>query len=59
MKLAGFLLLVAGWTIVLAALVLLASAPLRSVFVFAGLATQVLGLSLAFRAHLIAREERE
>ena len=57
MKIAGFLLLVAGWIIVLSALVLLASAPARVVFVLAGAAVEVLGLVLAFRSHLTLREE--
>ena len=53
MKLAGFLLLPAGWIIVLAAVVLLASSPSRSAFALAGVAVEILGLTLVFRAHLI------
>jgi len=37
MKLAGFLLLLAGWAIVIFAVALLASAPQRAVFVLAGI----------------------
>ncbi len=59
MKLAGFLLLVAGWGIVLSALVLLASPPLRSGFVLAGIAIEAFGLALAARAHSFPREQRE
>ncbi len=59
MKFAGFLLLPAGWGIVLSALAMFASAPLRIVFVLAGIAVEVLGLSLAARAHLVVGEERE
>ncbi len=59
MKLASFLLLVAGWGIVLSALALFASGALRGMFVLAGVALEVLGLSLAVRAHLLASEERE
>lgn len=51
MKLAGFLLLFSGWWLTLAAVVLLAAAVPRNVFVIAGMAVQVLGLVLAFRTH--------
>lgn len=59
MKLWGFLLLVAGWAIVLAAVVLLKTAPERSVFVLAGIGVEVLGLVLAVRAHRPPRGETE
>jgi len=59
MKVAGFLLLLAGWGIVLSALALLAPAPLRTGFVLAGIGVEALGLILAVRAHLVLREERE
>jgi hypothetical protein len=49
MKLAGMLLLLAGWMVVIFAVVLLASPILRTLFVFAGLGVEVLGLVLAFR----------
>ncbi len=58
MKLAGFLLLVAGWVIVVAALLLLPSAASRAAFVLAGIAVQVLGLVLAVRSHRILDVER-
>ena len=58
MKLAGFLLLLAGWGIILAAVVLLASALPRTGFVLAGLGVEVLGLILVARAHLVMRGER-
>ena len=58
MKVLGFLLLLAGWFLVLAAIVLFASPPLRAAFVLAGIAVEVLGLILAFRSHLIPREEK-
>jgi hypothetical protein len=58
MKIAGFLLLPAGWFLVLAAIVLFAAPPLRPVFVLVGIAVEVLGLILAFRSHLIPREEK-
>jgi hypothetical protein len=58
MKLTGFLILLAGWGIVLAALVLLGAAPARTGFVWAGVGVEVLGLVLILRGHLIARGER-
>ncbi len=59
MKLAGFLLLPAGWIIVLTAVVVLPAAPARAGFVFAGIAIELLGLVLVTRAHLPETEERE
>jgi hypothetical protein len=60
MKLAGFLLLPAGWVIVLSALVLLAPAQAvaRTGFVLAGIWVEVLGLVLAVRAHILRRGHR-
>jgi len=58
MKLAGFLLLLAGWAIVLSAVALLASAPQRFGFVLAGLGVEALGLILAVRSHLMLPGER-
>lgn len=58
MKPAGFLLLVAGWAIVVAALLLLPSAPSRVAFVLAGIAVQVLGLVLVVRSHRVLDVER-
>jgi hypothetical protein len=57
MKIAGFSLLLAGWIIVVSALVLLASPPARAVFVLAGVAVELLGLVFVFRFHLIVGEE--
>jgi Skp family chaperone for outer membrane proteins len=59
MKLTGFLLLVAGWLIVLAAMAMLRSAAPMAAFVLAGVAVEALGLALAFRAHMLRREEKE
>ncbi len=55
MKLAGFLLLLAGWAIVLTAVALLRSDSSRTGFVLAGVAVELLGLGLAVRAHLVLR----
>ena len=58
MKVLGFLMLLAGWFLALAAIVLFAAPPLRAAFVLAGIAVEALGLILAFRSHLIPREEK-
>jgi hypothetical protein len=49
MKLAGMLLLLAGWVIVIFAVVLLPSPVSRGLFVLCGVGVEVLGLALAFR----------
>lgn len=59
MKLAGILLLPAGWLLVICALVLLGAPAPRVVFVFAGAGVEVLGFVLFSRAHLAARGELE
>jgi hypothetical protein len=58
MKLTGFLLLAAGWIIVLAAIALLPPGPAQISFVLAALGVEALGLTLVFRAHLIPSRER-
>jgi len=59
MKLAGLLLLLAGWAIVVAAVALLPSAGARAGFVLAGVATELFGLVLAVRSHLVLPAEGE
>jgi hypothetical protein len=59
MKLTGFLLLLAGWGLVLAALVLLAQRGPRAGFVVAGIGVEALGLVLVVRSHLVPRRDRE
>ncbi|MGP0076264.1 MAG: hypothetical protein ACLPWF_30475 [Bryobacteraceae bacterium] len=59
MKLTGFLLLVGGWIIVLAALALLPAGPSQISFVLVALGVEALGLTLVFRAHLIPSRERK
>jgi hypothetical protein len=56
MKLGGFLLLLSGWGIVLAALVLL-HGPAVGAFVYAGLGVEIIGMVLVFRGHLPEGEE--
>jgi hypothetical protein len=57
MKIAGFLLLPAGWILALAAVVLLAAPGPRAVFLLAGLGVEVLGLVMAARAHMTPKED--
>jgi hypothetical protein len=59
MKLAGLLLLVAGWGIAIFAVALLPSILVRSAFVLAGLTTELLGLGLLIRAHVVLDVRRE
>jgi hypothetical protein len=58
LKAAGFLLLLAGWGLVLATLVLLGSAPARTAFVLAGIGVEIVGMVLVARAHLPVQEDR-
>jgi hypothetical protein len=52
-------LLLSGWIIVLAALVLLRSEPSLASFVLAGVGLEAGGLGLLFRSHRIEREDAE
>jgi len=58
MKLTGFLLLLSGWGIVLAALMLLLPGLPQVVFLAAGIGVELLGLTLVVRSHLLVRRER-
>ena len=58
MKFVGFLLLLSGWLLVLAAIVLLSSPQARAGFVLAGVAVEGLGLTFVIRSHLILREDK-
>jgi hypothetical protein len=57
-KPAAFFLLAAGWTIVIAALVLLRSGAALAAFVLSGFGVQILGLVLAIRSHRLLELER-
>ena len=57
MKLGGFLLLLSGWGIVVAAVVML-HGNLVSIFVLAGVAVEILGFVVVARAHLPVSEDR-
>jgi hypothetical protein len=58
-KAVGFLMLLAGWFLVLAAIVLFPSPLMRGAFVAVGIAVEGLGMYLVFRSHLIPREDKE
>ncbi len=58
MKVASLLLLVAGWGIVISAVALLPSPMGRAGFVLAGMAVELLGLSLMVCSHLVLTAEK-
>ena len=59
MKLAGFLLLLAGWVIVGAAVILLLPANARTIFVLAGVGVEILGLAIVIRANPLRGRESQ
>jgi hypothetical protein len=58
MKLLGFLLLLSGWGLTLAAVALLGATTPRAAFVLAGVGVEIVGLVLVIRAHSVPRGER-
>jgi hypothetical protein len=58
LRLAGFLLLITGWILVLAALVLLKHEASRAAFVSAGMGVETLGLVLVVRSWITPKSER-
>jgi hypothetical protein len=59
MKLAGFFLLRAGWVIVVAAVILLIPVNARTIFVIAGVAVEIVGLTLVIRSNPLAVGEKD
>ena len=59
MRVVGFLMLLAGWFLVLAAVVLFPSPGIRAAFVLVGIAVEGVGLFIVFRSHLIPKEDKE
>jgi len=55
MKLAGFLLLLSGWGIVVSTLPLLPSLGTRAAFALAGMAVELIGLTLVARSHRVPK----
>jgi hypothetical protein len=58
MRIAGFLLLPAGWFLVLSSLVLLHAAWPQAAFVLAGMAVEALGLGMVLRSHAATNRRR-
>jgi hypothetical protein len=54
-KLFGFLLLLAGWGLVVSALALLAADAPRNVFLLAGVGVEIVGMAIVIRAHTLRR----
>lgn len=59
MKFAGFLLLLAGWVIDVAAVVLLIPANARAIFVLAGAGVEAIGLALVIRSNPLVLRGKE
>jgi hypothetical protein len=59
MKLAGLLVMPAGFFLTIAALVLFPDAALRATFVLCGLAVELLGLAVAVRGHMERRPDAQ
>ena len=59
MKLAGLLLLLAGWLIVVAAVILLIPADAKTIFVLAGVGVEIIGFTLVIRSNPLARRKKE
>ncbi len=59
MRLFGFLLLLAGWGIVIGALALMTKDAPRTAFVLAGIGVEIVGLVLVIRAHPVRRGAHE
>jgi hypothetical protein len=57
MRVAGFLLLLAGWILVLAAVALLSTTGQRAAFLTAGLGVELLGFVLVARSHLTPKRD--
>lgn len=59
MKLIGCLLLISGWLIVLAALVMLQTLVQRAAFIAAGFGTEILGLILLANAYTVQQRRQK
>ncbi|MGD0939622.1 MAG: hypothetical protein ABR905_07900 [Terracidiphilus sp.] len=59
MKYAGLLVMIAGFFLSIAAVVLFAAPAQRGAFVVCGLAVEMLGLVVAVRAHMEARGDSQ
>ena len=59
MKFAGCLMLISGWMIVLAALVLIPGLGLRTCFIASGLAVEIIGLGLIARGQVTEQRQAQ
>ena len=59
MKIAGLVMMPAGWFIVLAALVMLRASLAQNIFIAAGVGVEILGIVLLARSHWAAKMGRE
>ena len=58
MRLAGLLVMPAGFFLVVAALLLFPDATLRLAFILCGLAVEAMGITVAVRGHMESRGEK-
>ena len=58
MRLVGFLLLLSGWGLVVAALGMLSAAVPRGIFALAGMGVELLGMVMTVRSHIPRRAAR-
>lgn len=59
LKVQGVFLLLAGWLLMLAAILMLSSLPLQTSFSLAGLAVELLGFFLLTRSHIPQRKKHD
>jgi membrane-bound ClpP family serine protease len=56
---AGILLMIAGWILMIAAVLMLSSLPPRTAFCLAGLGVELLGFVLLARTHMPPRRKND
>jgi hypothetical protein len=59
LKFAGYLMLISGWVIVLAALVLIPEFALRASFIAAGMSVEIIGLGLIARGQVTDQRQAQ
>lgn len=59
LRIAGILLLLAGWMLMLAAVLMLSTLPLRTGFSLAGMCVEMLGFVLLARTYIPKRKKRD
>lgn len=58
-RIAGILLMLAGWILMLASIMMLTALLSRTAFSLAGLGVEILGLVLLARAHITGRKKQD